>query len=278
MIIQSVPADHPENDPRLAITQIDHARSCGPIFRAFGDHGFVKPDPMGLVPFVIEHHDEGWRLLDEAVFIDPRTLLPYHLTETPLHLVLQTSGGSPDFNENKHSFCGLISSMHTYGLFTGRYGLSDFALIDSVPESMKAEVDAVLARELARQKRLRDALAAQPDTAYMASDLFVMYVYKLLQFCDTLALYFQLNSEPLRATHVFPHVPQDAYTDCELLLTPLGERRYHLSPFPFEGDEFEFVFYGRMIQPVKGFVMTAGQHLASSTLRRESVKLVRSAG
>ena len=44
-----------------------------------------------------------------------------------------TSRLSPDFNERHHPYCGLLSSMHSWGLYNGRYGLSKLVLLDNIP-------------------------------------------------------------------------------------------------------------------------------------------------
>ena len=64
-----------------------------------------------------------------------KTGLPYNLIETPAKYITVTSRLSPDFNERQGPFCGLISSMHSWGLYNGRYGLSDHVLIKQFPEA-----------------------------------------------------------------------------------------------------------------------------------------------
>ena len=51
----------------------------------------------------------------------------------PAQYITVTSRLSPDFNQRQHPFCGLMSSMHTWGLYNGRYGLSSMVLIDKIP-------------------------------------------------------------------------------------------------------------------------------------------------
>ena len=90
--------------------------------------------------YIVAHHDEGWLALDDQGLMDERTHLPYHLTQTPLPELIKTGAGSPDFNEAHHPYSGLISSMHTWGLYNGRYGLSDKLFIDSIAAQMRPEV------------------------------------------------------------------------------------------------------------------------------------------
>ena len=98
--------------------------------------------------------------LDAAPRRDPETNLPYDFIVTPRPLVVPVHARSPEFNERHHPFCGLLASMHTWGLYHGRYGLSERATIDSISPADKPAVLAMLQGELARQARLQGQLAA----------------------------------------------------------------------------------------------------------------------
>lgn len=107
MIVQS----SPEGQPHFVIEQIDHARSCGQLARAFGNADFLPPEPRDLIIYLVDHHDEGWIPIDALCELSPITELPHHLTQTPIPYLIQTSKGSPDFNENYHPYCSLLSSI-----------------------------------------------------------------------------------------------------------------------------------------------------------------------
>jgi hypothetical protein len=100
-----------------------------------------------------------------------------------------TSKPSPDFNEAHDPFSGLLSSMHSWGLYNGRYGLSDLVLLDKVAEQNLSAAEKMLSLEEARQERLKDRLRAVPETRDKVGDDQLMQAYKQLQFFDTLALY-----------------------------------------------------------------------------------------
>ncbi len=245
MIIQSAPP----NAPRFAIEQIDHTRTCGQLARAFGNQQFNPPIPRELVIYTVEHHDEGWAAIDALREQSPVTGLPHHLTQTPLPYLLQTSQGSPDFNEKHHPFCGLLSSMHTYGLFNGRYGLSDFIFIDKIPPEHKAAADAMLARELERQARLKTVLQADEACQTWVEEQTLLNNYKLLQFFDTLALYFHTTHAQDRTQAKFMNVPDGKGTDHTLTITSLSDGTYTLSPWVFEPERLEVFVEGRFITP-----------------------------
>ena len=151
MIIQSAPA----GTPRLAIMMYEHTALCGQFARAFGNETFEPLAPLDLMVYVIAHHDAGWTEFDRDPVTDGKTGLPYNLIETPAEHITVTSRLSPEFNERQHPFCGLISSMHSWGLYNGRYGLSDHVLIKQFPEQERPLAERMLDGELARQKRLK---------------------------------------------------------------------------------------------------------------------------
>lgn len=239
-------------NPHFVVEQPDHAATCGQLAAAFGNDAFAPPAPRDLVIFTVTHHDEGWAPVDALAEAASATGLPHHLTQTPLPYLLRTSQGSPDFNEAYHPFCGLLSSLHTVGLFNGRYGLSDFVFIDRVPPEHKLAADALLAAETARQERLKAVLRADPATAPWVEDAALFTAYKLLQFCDTLGLYFQLSHAEQRQEARFLHVPDGRGVDHVITLTPQPDGSYALSPWCFAGESLEVVTLGRYVMPQPG--------------------------
>src|SRR5215469_9538815 len=161
MIIQTAPA----GEPRLAIMMHEHTALAHQFARAFGNARFAPPDPNDLFCHVVLHHDAGWAAFDRDPASNPQTGLPYNLVETPPAHIVVTSRGSPDYNERHHPFCGLVSSMHSWGLYNGRYGLSDMVLIDKIPPHDRPLAQRMLDNELVRQKRLKDELARDAKTA-----------------------------------------------------------------------------------------------------------------
>ncbi len=255
MIVQS-----PEvaDGPSFVLLQTDHTRFAGALHTAFGNDEFAAPKPADLIQFAIDSHDEGWAPLDERLLFNEGTGLPYHLTGTPLPELIGTSVGSPDLNERRHPFCGVLSSMHTYGLYTGRYGLSAFVFVDVIPAELRGRVDAMLANEVARQERLKDLLRADADPAVaaLADETLVMHAYKLLQVWDTLSLYLQCEHPSLRGQQTFPNMPRSANPadDVTLTVTPVDVSdaactTYRVAPFPFRSDGVEVSMPGRYLAP-----------------------------
>ncbi len=238
-----------EGKPNFVIIQTDHARMCGQIASAFGNEAFALPDPLEPMVYVAAHHDEGWAAIDERVEMDADTGLPYNLTKTPLPYLLQTSAGSPAFNEKHHAFSGMMSSMHTFGLFHGRYGLSDKIFIDLVPDDMRQDADTMLKAELDRQERLKGTLAANRKTAVLIQEDVLFHNYKLLQFFDTLGLYFHMTHEEGRGDSYFENVPRAVGDDVTITIKRVTPGVYALSPYPFREEKTTLRYWGRFMSP-----------------------------
>lgn len=252
MIVQSPEI---EGGQSFVVRQIDHSQFSGQLALHFGNEVFAPLEPAELVMPLVAEHDQGWIELDDRFVADPNTGLPYHLNKTPLPLALPTSSLSPDRAEAQHPFIGLLSSMHSYGLFSGRYELlsNDNAgsLQIQFPPDQKRPVEELLAAELKRQSRLRDQLLANPATAHLADDRLVKRTYKALEFFDLVALYIQCEHPSRHAQHEFPHIPvdDDPANDVTITVTPLGDGRYRMSPFPFDVDPFTPMTVGRYLDP-----------------------------
>jgi hypothetical protein len=245
MIIQTAPPNH----PHLVIHQIDHAAMSGQFAAVFGNNEFASLMPYEPMVYVATHHDDGWAAVDARAEMDANTGLPYHLTQTPLPYLLETSVASPDANEQHHPYSGLLSSMHTYGLFHGRYGLSDKVYINLVPAEHKTAVTNMLDAELARQERLKALLNADKGRYPFSGDVIFFHNYKLLQFFDTLALYFHMVHPAARTESQFLNVPRDLADDMTVTIRPQNDNRYALSPYPFREPEIAFHYHGRYLSP-----------------------------
>ena len=245
MIIQNAVSNQLDMQSQFVIKNIEHAALVAQLAENFGNENFASPEPNDEILYLAAHHDHGWESLDENPPINAETGLPYNLVKTPFDFILKTSKGSPDFNEKHSPFCGLISSMHTYGLFNGRYGLSDAINMDWVPEASRGDVDLMLADELARQSRLRSELKNSP----LDDENLIFRAYKFLQFIDACALYFNMNPEGQRGEKRFLNVPRSASEDCDIEVSETQSGDYHFKPYPFKTRKFTLYFEGRYLTP-----------------------------
>src|SRR3974390_2587360 len=102
--------------------------------------------------------------------------------QPPAEHIRVPSRKSPEFNERRHAYCGLISSMHSWGLYNGRYGLSKLVLIDMIAPADRKLAERMLAGELDRQRRLKAELADDQETARWVDEEHLFQNYKQLQF------------------------------------------------------------------------------------------------
>jgi uncharacterized protein DUF3891 len=245
MIIQTGVA----GEPRLAVMMHEHTALAGQFARAFGNEHFAPIEPEDLMIYVVSHHDEGWAVFDRHPTTDPNTALPHNLVETPAEHITRTSRLSPDFNEQRHPYCGLMSSMHSWGLYNGRYGLSNLVLINTIPSQDRHWADAMLEGELRRQKRLKAELAQDHEARAWLDDNHVFQNYKHLQFFDTLALYFNRTHPESRGEQKFGHVPLNGQQDVTISIRPRSPDLYEMSPYPFAANRAEFAYAGRYVAP-----------------------------
>jgi hypothetical protein len=227
----------------------EHTALAGQFARAFGNDRFSAVSPAELMFYVVSNHDAGWAEFDRAPAIDKKTRLPYNLIDTPAEYITTTSRKSPDFNEKHHPYCGLLSSMHSWGLYNGRYGLSDLVLIDKIPAEDRPLADRMLAGEIKRQEKLQTELAKDPEAAGWLEKQHLFQNYKQLQFFDTLALYFNRIHPAERIEQRFENVPLDLTNDTAITIRPKGRGVYEVSPFPFAANDSEFAYAGRPITP-----------------------------
>jgi hypothetical protein len=271
MIIQTAPA----GTPRLAVMMHEHTALSGQFARAFGNEQFAPLSPLEHMIYVVSQHDAGWADFDRDPPTDEKTGLPYNLIETPAELITVTSRQSPDFNERHHPYCGLMSSMHSWGLYNGRYGLSKLVLINNIPAQDRPIADRMLAGELDRQKRLKEQLAKDSQCSGWLDEKKLFQNYKQLQFLDTLALYFNRIYPSERARQVFENVPLSATADTSVTIEPHGNGVYALSPYPFAANWAEFAYAGRRLAPASSGTKSSWQKLLKETPTEwESFRLV----
>jgi hypothetical protein len=238
--------------PYRAITMHDHAALSGQFARAFGNRAFEPATPLDLMVYVISNHDAGWAEFDRDPATDLESGLPFTVFSTPARHILPTSRGSPDYYQAHHPYCGLLSSMHTWGIYNGRYGFSSAGRLNRIAPEDKQAVDAMLAVELERQKALKAELGRSPATAAWIEETKLFQNYKLLQFCDLLAIYFNTKHIEARAEQTFTHVPTSRANDVSVTIRPNSPDSpgvYAVSPFPFAAEGAEFAFASRQISP-----------------------------
>jgi hypothetical protein len=277
MMVQTASA----GQPHFILTMAEHTEFCGQLARAFGNDEFesVQPNPEAI--FAVENHDRGWDAYDAQPKLDPETGLPFSLVGTPPVDSSKTITASPDFNERYHPYCGLLVSMHMWGLHNRRLGFSQFVVRQRTSTSIetqelfKPEVRARLASEQARQERIKSELAADGNARAWFSQARLLQNYKQLQFFDTLALYFHLRQASERGEEVYIHVPKNAEVDATITVQRVDDDNYTLDLYPFASDVVKVVCRGRYMQPATGSAVPAdlGAALRSMPADRQTYTL-----
>ena len=249
MMIQTAPP----GEKRFISTMLEHLDLCHQFILAFGNSEFEKPEPYDEFIYTVKNHDRGWDDFEKNPILDENSGFPCGLGSGPVPNVVHTSKLSPNFNENKHAYCGLLSSMHSWGLYNERYGFSQFRVLDGgksvpVPPGEEDTVKGLLDGELDRQARLKETLSLNPETSEWVKDENLFRNYKLLQFFDTLALYFNMRHSSEHKAETFTHVPKSVSEDVEITIQPNGDNRYTITPFPFKGSKLEVNCKGRYFE------------------------------
>ena len=251
MMIQTAPP----GKNRFISTMAEHLDLCHQFVLAFGNDEFERPEPYEEFAYTVKNHDRGWDSFDANPVLDEKSGLPCGLGSGPVPSVVNTSKLSPNFNEAKHAYCGLLSSMHSWGLYNERYGFSQFRVLDGgksvpVPSGEEDTVKGLLDGELDRQVRLKKSLSINPQTSKWIEEKYLFRNYKLLQFFDTLALYFNMRHYSEHAEETFTHVPKTVDLEVEITIRPVGDNHYTVTPFPFKGDKLQVNCKGRYFEAV----------------------------
>jgi hypothetical protein len=127
--------------------------------------------------------------------------------------------------------------------------MSDKVFVDVVAAPHKPAVEDLLATELARQDRLRERLSSDATTAAWVDDTALFSNYKLLQFFDTLALYFNCAPDAWRRRTEFRNVPRAPGDDVTIAVEHAGVGRYRVTPYPFDSAELTVTCSGRRLTP-----------------------------
>ena len=253
-----------ENEPHFVMTMKDHTDFCAQMARAYGNDRFEKLDPLDEMVHLVSKHDCGWDFYDADPGLDTDTGLPFTMIRTPTPYAMKTNSGSPDYNESVSAYSGLLSSMHTWGLYNKRYGHSRFVVptrsgvsITLKPEFEQMKQD-MLQGELNRQARLKEVLLQDEKTAALVADKHLFQNYKQLQFFDTMALYFNMIHAGERGDELYIHVPVSAEEDSDVMLRKIDEATYTLDPFPFNVDKLKLVAHGKYMKPLPAGTQISG--------------------
>lgn len=231
----------------------DHARLAGRFAAHWGNAGFPPPAPPGSgtladIVTAVARHDDAWEARDAAPFLTregrpsafTRDLVGAYsaFEEIDLPDYLRVRGEATETVARDNALAAIIVSMHTVNLLTEQADLSTLKPADRPLHA------AFIEGQQARQRELAAQLAATGRADAIAPAL-LRRAFEFLQACDNLSLLVCCcydQPRPLRHTH-----PDHTGTHRTIGVTPLGEGRYRLSPWPFDQPELRFKVPARFV-------------------------------
>jgi hypothetical protein len=238
MIVRKEP-----NGEVLLVGQTDHSRLAGQFAAHWGNAQFAALEPFDSMARAVAFHDYGYLRYETAPQFNEET------GETPNFRDVVTNEKRLeeyqwcfDWLLGPDPYAGLIVNMHRTGLWRGRYAAMRYPEHKIRPQP--PEVDAFVARNEAA--RATFIAGSGIDEAQLRIN------FRLLQTFDYLSLYFSCQ-EPYE-DYIDP-VPT-SYANAEgegvrLTLTPLGDNRIAVDPFPFDTDPCRFQLTARRLPQAK---------------------------
>ena len=232
------------------VTHPDHARLAGAVAEAWGNEVFRTPEPRAHVLLGVNAHDDGWAARDAKPSITRQG--------KPSAFSVELVGKYSAFEEidledylavreravaqiaARDAYAALLVSKHTYNLLTARADRSTIAA-EQLPL-----LDAFLERQRVLQAGMFAAIRA--DGAFAADDVTDERVeehFRLLQAADNMSLLACVDfGGQASLLHPLPLCNGGA---AEVKVTPLGERRFRLEPYPLREAEVVIEFPGRHV-------------------------------
>jgi len=261
------------------VTHPDHARLAGAVAERWGNALFAEPEPKERVLHGIKTHDDGWAGRDARPSVTGQG--------KPAAFSVELVGKYSAFEEidladylavreravaevaDRDAYAALLVSMHTHDLLTVR---ADRSTIQ--PEQLPL-LDAFLERQRKLQQKLRHAV--RDDSSLSADEVGDSAIgdgFRLLQATDNISLLACVNfAKP--ATLLHPLRLRDG-DQSEVKVTPLGERRFRLTPYPLKTTEVRIEFPARFVEG-KAFSSSAEleERFRSAAIQQLELVLVR---
>lgn len=165
----------PTGNTAEIVMQVDHAVISGQLAEAWADEITARDS----VIVAARLHDIGWRHWEAEPRIDTDTDQPTNFLSVQIdeHLRLYRLG--IEEVAALDPYAGLLVSMHSAGIYTGRYGTQPALKLTRAPDAQSL-VDVFVAEQEARYEAVRDGLGVSPDELWRN--------YLLLQVFDRLSL------------------------------------------------------------------------------------------
>jgi hypothetical protein len=187
----------------------------------------------------VTRHDDAWGLRDAAPFLTregrpsafSRELVGMYsaFEEIDMADYLAVRGRAADVVAADNPYAAILISMHTVSLLTTHADLSGLSPADRELHARFIE------NQKKRQAELISEISGDPAFADAIQPLALDRGFRFLQACDSLSLGVCVRfptPKALRHTH-----PRRDGTFTEIIVAPLGDDTYRLSPYPLDQDE-----------------------------------------
>lgn len=214
----------------ILINQNDHAKLSGLMAAHWGNAALPAPKPWEAFVRAAAWHDAGWTSYEAAPIYDFERKAPPHFPRVPLDATqLVAYQGAIDWLWNIDAYAGLLISRHRTGLWKERYkSIAHPAM--RTGRGLDGGIAEFIAANEARQEV---ALATLDRLAFEIN-------YQLLQIVDLLSLYLCVSEPTAEHIDCAPNSHSgDGKSGVRLTLTPRGDGRIAIAPFPFDIQPLE---------------------------------------
>lgn len=218
---------HESDGSLVMITQNDHAKAAGLCASHWGNALFTRPQPYEACVRAAFLHDLAWLREETSPRFNPATGRTINYLDVPNESQIDEYPWANQWLAKLDPYTALLVNKHRTGIWKSRYGLMkkpQYAL-----RKLSPEIEELVVRSHAEQQ----AAAA----AFDAHEVVTNYI--LLQIWDLLSLYICSN-EHLKEESYEPvptsYLPGSG--EC-IRLTPVGQQRISISPYPFDQNSLE---------------------------------------
>jgi len=218
------------------VTHPDHAHLAGHFAENWGNAAFRKPLPREQVLLAIHSHDDGWAMRDAAPSITRQgkpSAFSVELVgkysafeEINLEDYLGVRHHAVMLMAEREPYAAVLISMHTVSLLTEHADRSTIK-----PEQLPL-LDKFIADQRVLQAKLLDAVRKDKRyTPEQTTEQTIKEHFQLLQACDNLSLLTCTDyKQPATLLH---SLPMNDGGHSAVRVTSVGERSFHLHPYPF---------------------------------------------
>lgn len=217
----------------------DHAR----LAAAFGHHwstpDFPAPEPRREVMIAVTHHDDAWVEPDSKPSIS-HDCKPSAFTkelvgtydafeEIDFYSYLDVRAAATESQAKDHPYAAMLISMHTESLLTNGADLTTLT-----KEERAAHATFITGQQKRQQELLEEAVKRDPSLAPYTTDEARQRAFEFLQACDSFSLITCVayaSDLPLQHKH-----PDSSGERHEIVVEPLGDNEYRLTPYPLDND------------------------------------------